>query len=264
MQEDPSFISTISANVWKKWAPIILAYPELSDTKEEEDIHQNLVKIAYKHASSEIIQTLMILIDKECEKHNRIYITDKIKGCWDANMAKALLTKAKDKNLKPACMGSLLGVLIDNKIEGARSFAESLITLLSHCSGKERSRAIFAASVLITRAEDAGWSVVWPAIQQDTDFGREVITFVAHDGDLHNIGKRFIEDKLSDLYIWLVRQYPHDEDPKHEEGYWVGPKESVVKFRDSILSHLKQRGTHKACEAIRRISNELPELDWLK
>jgi hypothetical protein len=161
-------------------------------------------------------------------------------------------------------MGNLLGVLIDNKIEGARSFAESLIILLSHCSGKERSRAIFAASVLITRAEDVGWSVVWPAIQQDTEFGREVITVVAHDGDLHNIGKRFTEDKLSDLYIWLVRQYPHDEDPKHEEGYWVGPKESVVKFRDSILSHLKQRGTHKACEAIRRISNELPELDWLK
>ncbi len=60
---------------------------------------------------------------------------------------------------------------------------------------------------------------------------------------------------MADLYLWLVRECP----PAEEET-----KEGLTDYRDSISCHLKERGTPPACEAIQRISHELPELDWLK
>ena len=35
-------------------------------------------------------------------------------------------------------------------------------------------------------------------------------------------------------------------------------------WRTSIINLLKQRGTYRACDAIRKLQSELPELEWLK
>jgi len=206
------------------------------------------------------------MIDKENEEGENIFITRKLEYCWDDRLANALLNKAKDEKLKPECMGCLLGDLLDHQVREARGFAESLLRLPPPSGGDSRSRALVAARVLITQAEDAGWSVVWPAMQQDAEFGEELISAVAHRADRHaaSIGQRLTEDRLADLYVWLVRQYPHGQDPMVEGAHFVGPRESVARWRDSILGHLKERGTAQACEAIRWISRELPELDWLK
>jgi hypothetical protein len=44
----------------------------------------------------------------------------------------------------------------------------------------------------------------------------------------------------------------------------VSPRDSAVDLKDAVLRQLKNRGTFKACDALRRIAQELPELDWLK
>ncbi|GAG46738.1 unnamed protein product, partial [marine sediment metagenome] len=210
----------------------------------------------------------MPLIDRENRKYGHILITREVGGCWDDRLANALLIKAKDEKLKPECMGHLLSDLLDHKVDEARAFAESLVPLPPPSSGDGRCRAVVTARVLMTHAKDAGWSILWPAFQQDAEFGREVILGVACSSDwpwpVGSIRQRLTEYQLADLYIWLVQQYPHAEDPKHEGVHTVGPRESVTEFRDSVLRHLRERGTHEACEAIRRIASELPELEWLK
>lgn len=265
LHELPGFISTIPTDIWKKWAPIILAYPTSSGVVDEE-IHHNLVKLSYQYAPDEIIQTLMVMIDKENKEHDRVYITRKVECCWDTRLANALLVKIKDENLKPESMGCLLGDLLGHGVTEAKTFAESLISLTATSSEIERFKAIVAARELMLRAEDAGWSAVWPAIQQDIEFGRKVIESLSHESDAFptNAGKLVSENQLADLYIWIVHQYPHAEDPKHNGAYWVGPRDSVTDFRDSLLQYLKQRGTPKACEAIQQIINKFPELNWLK
>lgn len=265
LKEASGFVSTIPAEVWKKWAPIILAYP-ISSGAEGEEPHHNLVGLAYQHAPTEIIETLIVLIDKENREHDSVFITRKVEHCWDDRLANALLIKAKDEKLKPECMGCVLSDLLDHKIDEARVFAESLIALPSALSGKKRSRAIVTARVLMTHAQGAGWSTVWPAIQRDTEFGREVITTVAHglDRNATSIAKQLTEDQLADLYIWLVQQYPYAEDPGHEGMHFIGSRESVADFRNSILHHLERRGTNKSCDAIRRIGSEFPGERYLR
>ena len=265
LHELPGFISTIPTDIWKKWAPIILAYPTSSGVADEE-IHHNLVKLSYRYTPYEIIQTLMVMIDKENKDHDRVYITRKVEGCWDNRLANALLVKVKDENLKPESMGCLLDDLLSHGVDEAWTFAESLISLPPSTNGIERTKAIVAARELMTHAEDVGWSIVWPAIQKDGAFGRKVIEQLAYESDTFATkgGKLLAEDQLAVLYIWIAHQYPHAEDPKHNGAYWVGPRESVTNFRDSLLQYLKQRGNPKACDAIRQIINEFPESNWLK
>lgn len=269
LQEIPDFISSLPTDVWKKWAPIILTYPISSSGNNDRniEIHHKLIKLSYQYAPDEIIETMIVMIDKENKAHSRIYITHEVKDCWDSRLANALLVKVKDENLKPECMGCLLGNLLDHGVKEAKTFAESLIPLPPPTTEVKRSRAIIAAHELMTHANDAGWSIVWPAIQQDTEFGRKLIELMAYEKDMFETkaGKLLTENQLADLYIWIVHQYPHADDPDYnDEDCWVGYRLKIASFRDSLLNLIKQRGTYKACEAIQQIINEFPESNWLK
>jgi hypothetical protein len=69
---------------------------------------------------------------------------------------------------------------------------------------------------------------------------------------------------LAELFIWLTHKYPYSEDPDRDGGGRVTERESIAHWRDAILQNLKVKGTRQACDAIRRISQEFPDLHWLK
>lgn len=257
------FISSIPENVWKRWAPIVLAFP--SGDGSEEDFRKLLVEIAYYNAPDETIKTLMFLIDRENRIYKDIYILSNVENCLDDRLINVLFDKAMDKNLTPKTMGCLLRYLLEHKSEKARNYAESLINLPLPSDKDVQNRSIIAACELIMVCEDAGWTVIWPAFQQNTEFGKSVIYDLADHAarSINNIGERLNEDQIADLYIWLEKQFPRSEDPKHEGG-WVGPKERIAQWRYYLLESIKNKGTQKACDAISRIMKEFPELDWLK
>ncbi|KPJ58522.1 MAG: hypothetical protein AMJ46_14085 [Latescibacteria bacterium DG_63] len=120
--------------------------------------------------------------------------------------------------------------------------------------------------MLVTHAEDAGWPAVWPAIQQDGALGQEIMEEVAHRAYAitPSVARRLTDKQIAELYVWLARQFPHAEDPEPETSGVVTARRSVVWLRNSILTELKERGTYESCEAIRRIGQELPALEWLK
>src|SRR4029077_10162716 len=62
---------------------------------------------------------------------------------------------------------------------------------------------------------------------------------------------------------WLKR---HFEVREHNSGEarWVGPLESIELWRHAIIQLLTNMGSFRACEAIKKLQQELPELDWLK
>jgi predicted NACHT family NTPase len=248
--EAPDFIAQLDKPVWKKWAPIILAYPTPGGP-ERGTPHRELVKLAYERVPDEIIQTLLILIDTDNLNHGHIFIVDKVLDCWDTRIAAALLEKVGNEALKPDSMEVLLKHLLEHHVAEAKSYAESLVQLPIAAERKEK--AVSAAKVLILHAADCGWPTVWPVMQQDADFGRQVALAVAHRADERRhptISQRLSEDQLADLYIWLTRQFPYSQDPRREDGR-VSARESAAEWRDGILHSLKMRGTTTACEAIR-------------
>ena len=252
LEKAPNSISTISTHEWAKWTPIILAYPSVRDL----ELHRDLLKRAYQNTPTEFIKTLQILIDGENEQYGSVHIHQMIRSFWDECLARVLLEKVKDEKLKAKSIGNLLEDLLIHKVDGAKIFAESLISLPIPNTGEVRAKAAVAACSLILYTEDASWSVVWSAIQQDPEFGREVLEGVSN---VIKFGKRpgqnLREEYLADLYIFLAKQYPDLDEERP-----VSLNDSIRIWRNYIPQRLQERGTQEACDALRKIIHELPEL----
>jgi len=268
--KEPNFIATITAKIWEKWAAIILDYPNAREDKDK-NIRRRLIKEAYQNAPHEFVRALIILIDHENAEHRSIDINSELNACWDERLASVLFDKIQDERLTTKSLGNLLKDLLVNQFDRAKAFAESLITLPLPTAGEARKKAIIAAQMLMLYSEDAGWSVVWNAVQQDPEFGREVLEAISYGVKYEgHIEQRLKEDCIADLYIFLVQQYPDSDVKKPEdsedealtgvEAYLVEPEDSIRVWRDYIPQRLQERATPESCAALRKIIHELPEL----
>jgi predicted NACHT family NTPase len=268
LEEEPDHVAALSPEVWQRWASIVAAFPtsEGGDAEAEEP-HNRLVSFAYANAPEEVISTLSVMMDKENERDGYVRIPHKIELCWDDRLGAALLDKAKAPHMRTSSVGTLLTKLLAHDTPGAREYAESLITLPLPTDENEREKAVSTARALMRNTSDIGWPVVWPTIQSDAEFGREVIESAAttfRDETKTRWEQRLTEWQLAELYIWAVRQYPLAEDPNYTGFHAVSTRETIGHWRNSLLNMLKDRGTAEACENIERIMRELPELTGLK
>ena len=219
----------------------------------------------YAQVPDVITSALMRLIDRENLELGRLCMLRRVALCWDQRLSQALLAKAKDDALKPECLGDLLADLVKHQCSDAQQFAESLVGNPPPTEDLPRRKAVEAATALWSCAQDCGWSKLWPAFQADPEFGKEVLTKVAHERRHQVFSTKNLSDgQLVDLFLWLSAQYPHSEDPADDGADPSGTRESVVGYRESILDILKTRGTLGACQAIQTLIASLPNLAHLK
>lgn len=259
----PDFVSEMQGGAWERWAPIILDFPVSTGTGEEKP-HLELVAMAYRHAPDAFVDTLMFLLDKEDEEKGYLFVLRDLEECWDDRLARILLNWTKDRPLKPQSLTLVLETLLDYGLDEAREYAETLVDSRRDDDDEKESRAVVAAQALVLHAGEAGWSRVWPAMQEDDGFGGAVVDAVAAERHHADLPQKYLsESQVADLYIWLARRYPRTE-------YFVagrsngmvayGRKEHISNWRDGIMRHLQNRGTFEACRQIERIAEELPEL----
>lgn len=258
LKQNSDFLEHLSPEIWKKWAPIIIAAPS---SNQHEDSYLELVKCAYINAPEESIKTLITLINQQNQERDHLSVIDRFDKCWDERLKLALLEKAKDPKLKPKCLGEILEKLLKQGFTEARNFAKSLISFALPSAENEREKVLIVARVLVENSDPCSWSFIWSLIQQDSSFGREVLELAACH-HLHEIQLNLTEIQLADLYLWLVRQYPYDEDPDHSNISTA--RDDMARLRDNVLTQLKERGTLKACTEIQRLIQELPDITWLR
>ncbi len=262
---DPSFIESLSTTVWRTWAPIIFHYPIYNGSGEEVyGRHRQFIARAYRFVPDEVVRLLLQEIDRFGEPNTTVDF-DKLEGCWDEGLSTALRGKLMDNHLDPRLFSRILAALIEHNDQKTVSYARDLLALPIASEEKARERSLAAATSLLLFSADAGWDSVWPAITSNSEFGRRVIeTFMSPYR--RQIAKQLTELQVGDFYLWLAQQYPHSEDPQFPAGvaHFVGAREEIARLRDSLLSHLKERGTRDSVRVIERIASELPHLDWLK
>lgn len=265
MHEEPDYLSAMPSCSWKRWASTIITYP-LTPSVEDGKIQTELFKLAYKNAPEEMISGLRIIIDQENKEFGRIFILSKFEDCWDTRLANFIIFKVKDQSLKLTCLVDLLRPLLEHNIKEIRSFTDSYIISPPPTFGEDRIMAITISCILMSYSLDAGWSKIWPAFRSNYEFGKDVILTIQNCIGLRSAGIEFklMENQLTDLYLWLVKQYPYSEDPDEMSGHFVTPREEIGRWRDSILNQLSMKGTLEACEGLNRIVAELPEVELTK
>ncbi len=249
-KEDSNFVLSLDSNTWNKWGKVVLVNSSHHDGEEG----QALLRLAYKSVPEQVIEGVLQTIDKE--KNDQTISFHHIKDIWDDRLSEAVFEKLINTYLTVGVEGGLLGLLIEQGFKEALSFTISIITNPPPADEMARKRALVAAANLMMYADDAGWSIIWPIIQKDSDFGHELIEKIS---GRERVIPRLADDQAADLYIWQEQNRQHSEE-KDDNANLLSARE----FNEELLGHLKTRGTLGACLGLTKIVSAFPDQAWLK
>ena len=194
-----------------------------------------------------------------------IFIIRDVNDIWDERFHKALLSKAKDEKLKPESIGDLLDLLLAHDSIEARKYAESLFLSL-YPEEIAKQKLVIIGGVLLAYPSDSSWMIIWPVIENNIEIGKDIIFNAGRKsyGQTEIIEKSLKESYLAKLFIWLYHNFPPSEYTLPLGGFTDTPRYQIAEFRDSIIRHLKERGTLAAVEAIAEIAREFSQENCFK
>lgn len=260
-EREPEFIEKQGPEFWKKWAPITLGMPLVSNDRE----NGKIIALAYKHAPDEVIATLDVLVDHEAQRYNSLLINDLLEDCLDDRMSIFLLGKAKQQGFSPKASGDIIHFLLHHNDKATKEYVKSKIKVPLPAGEPEKEEIISSAASLLQNAVREDWEFLWELMIKDNEFGRALV-FRAHDSPLRgaDVLQDISESQLADLFIWLTNEFPPEEYKHPEGGGTVTPKISIGDWRDSVIRALMEKGTAEACRQIERVANALPQYKWIK
>lgn len=255
---EPTYIKNISANIWKNWVHILLDYPESYGISGHKDTYIDIIAEAYTKIPNEIIQVLVSIIDiRNAKDELHLFILEKVKTCMDSRMQKALLAIAQNGLLKPLAQYYIFSLLLEYKNEEANELVKELITKNSGIIKVELAKA------LANYCNDMDWDFLMDEVGVHNDFGKELFLSIL-DIYVNNtipLLERITENQSAELFLWLLNNFPREDDPDFEGAHMVGPRERVANYRDRILGHLTGKGTRQSIEALIYIQVKKPDFN---
>jgi hypothetical protein len=262
--EQPSALERVSARLWERWAGTIIAFPTSGETGDHA-AQTRLVARAYEYAAEEVLSRVELLIEADARADRHPFVLNRVAALPGEGINEIAARKAEDTSLPHERRAELLQFLLDRGSRRGAEIAERILGVPPPAEGGARQFAIRVAALLLARTAD-GFAHAWTLIQSDREFGRSVIAAVAADEDRFEgrVGRLLTEEQLGDLFAWMEREYPHAEDRVFTGAHFVGEREMIERWRDSLLQQLETRGTEQACRVLRRLDSEFSELDWIK
>jgi hypothetical protein len=244
----PQRFASLETDIWRKWTPALLGIPNNDPTVP-------LLANAYRKAPDEVIRRLQQLV-----RAKDAYVVNKLSDILDDTLVAALLAVAREGDIPDETLTRLLEPLLQN-VE-ARHFAEGLVR--DGFSAELRDIAVAAAAMLLLRVPNESWAAIWPLMTEDAAFGRAVIKLAVNRDHFEASPVYALDEShVADLYLWLAREYPRQDDPEHEDAFTPDTRDKVSSWRSRCLDSLKRRGTRAACDSLCRLASERPEETYM-
>jgi hypothetical protein len=271
----PETYKTLDAALWRKWAALAIAVPQETGT-EASRLHDEMTADATVAAPAEIADSVLRLIRAEKERQQAaeqptaqnmpsfLFLRNLKPDLENGQLTAGLMDELADVQATPQQVAAILEYLLQAKTTAARDHALRLFAPWP-CAPTYREHALQSAATLLEFDGVAAWSHLWPIIDADVTFGRELFLRVAHHHRMDAcLSDGLTEQQLADLYVWLVQNFPHDDDPLHDDGpHYMSPRDSVIRLREGIVDILIKRGTLEGVKAVRSVIVRLPHLRWL-
>lgn len=256
----PAAVAQIRSPTWDAWLPVVTAYP-LDWNREDTEAYRALWDHIYAVAPEAWFVELHRLLTRPTYIGWAPDLVEWATNLKDPRMVAVFERSVQTPQIHPELLRLSLATLLDQHSALARSVAEALLVMPTPAENPERERAVVAAQVLLTHTDDAGWSTVWPAIQQDAAFGRQVLVSLLQRMDRTGISPivQLTEDQLTDLYLWLAPYL----DPGGQDAPPIGgrTRDLLEHWRNAIVTQLRQRG---AAPALDRLATAFPDRRWLR
>lgn len=254
--EEPSYLEAQPPDFWIRWIPSLIqdgraGYDRVPPV-------ESVFRMAAIAAPAEMNGGLLDQIQFENDGQQRfLFCSTMVDRAWSEALGIALLEELCKNVLLPTIQGAILCRLIQHDIPGAKQWAEEAVR-----AGYQTERGLALAKELIRASSDASWDVLWPLIQANAEFGRELLESVSYGFDEKNSFTTKLGDgQLGDLYSWLLEQYPPENDRRVSGA--MGPMDTIRFLREGTLERLKQRATFEACDALAQTELRFPQYRWL-
>ncbi len=293
--EDRGALDALPDEVLSRWAPVTVWFPWHGDETGERD-NQSLLAYLHDRVPQAVADAVEARIDDEnARDENYLFTLRKLAFPWSETLHQMLITKARQADLHHVALYNLLHELLEREtlpvfaqalsnasasqpvmmpgparvlgeelLRATLSAAQAATSDEERQSEQERARSI--ALALLDGAIDGGWPIVWPAMQVDPEWGRELMLDFARHTDLSGRGI-FLQwlpaEQVKDWFLWLLEQFPLQEDPHPRGAHMVSPREDLSHLRDGLLRILQQRGTLEALQFLERIKLAVPD-HWVR
>ncbi|NQV32613.1 MAG: hypothetical protein HQ515_07970, partial [Phycisphaeraceae bacterium] len=256
-------IADLSDDVWAHWIPVLLGPFGFDDDKA---IMQILIEKAYQCVPDNFLETFSGLLRNQMAKNDHLFCLDILESLWDDRIANFLFSLLSVAESKPTAWGRLLGTLAAHEHQQAKDLAKSKLAVSWSESGIGRDLGREAALVLIHNSSDASWELIWPAIEQDRLFGKDILLKLAYDlhHNYHSFTHKLNAVQLAKLFLWLTQEFPYSTDPNHDGAYAIAPDDAVRDLRNGLINILEKTGTPSSCQAIQHIMEIRPDFEWMK
>jgi hypothetical protein len=264
-EEAPHLFDALPDSVWHTWGPLILAFPPKSSS--DEIPYQRRLLSSAVHRGFKAMGTLQLIAEQEEDTSTYIFSSALRATCdvLDDDARHEIASEFINPKWSPAIMQEASRVLIEmhDDVAATRLAVQVAKDMVTN-SASRLAGADIAGRVLMSKATKY-WDELWPLITESEDV-RHAIYHVISWQDRHDsqLSANLDERQLADLYLALAREFPPEEDPKIQGVHAVGFREDLGWWRESILTHLAQRGTWAAANELARLSAELPSISWIR
>lgn len=254
---EPSYLQTQPAAFWVRWIPSVIEDGRAWHDREPEI--KAVFRLAADSAPDAMNERLLEQLRFESGSEQGYFFSSTLVDlAWSESLGVLLLDELRQNNLTPSIQGNVLYKLLQNNVPGARAWAETIIR-----TEHESERGMALSRALLGVSEEAAWEFLWPIIQEDAPFGRELLESASYGrADKGAFAANFSNNQLEEFYGWLLEQYPPANDRMVSGA--VGPVDTVRFLRDGTLELLKKRGTFEACDVLARVELRFPQFRWLR
>ena len=254
-------LSLIKCDIIARWAPVIVGWPwgDMSDDEFDRWAIVRLVHCAPDAAAAWLGQAL-----RRERSEGHAFAVRRFTGLVVRPVEQAILARARDGRQKPAERAELVSFLMAEGAESGWALARRLVVPSAvRAGGGRRELAAALAARLATGSSDGEWRRIWPLIEADEEFGRDLIGRLA--GEIEpTVARRLTESQLADLFTWIETRYPRADNPIPEEAHYVGAREQIVIWHEHLLRELVGRGTYEAVQAFERLVLAYPKFVGLR
>lgn len=255
---DPT-LGNLSAHAWGEFAEAAIVYPSHFANKEgDQPTKRRLLARIAANAPTQLANALKRALDGAARSKKGWWQLDELQHALVPEVVDVLRRELTERR-KPNIQG-VLDLLLPLGDEEARAWCAAQ---LSRAKDVEVLESIISA--YFSLSSDLAVSSLTKLHARIPDVGEDVTLKLASHYRLLEYRTPATVGSAADAYEWLYRTFPPEGDP-HQEGmaHWVGPREEVANWRDSLLRTLTEHGTSESLAALERLAVRNPEmtLDW--
>jgi hypothetical protein len=252
-ENDPVTFSAFDDATLCGWLPAVLAFTNNAGDDGEQAFRTWLLGVLGRRCPDRLAATARTLILAEAAHgEGHLFSLHSLRPVLPEGLGITLLSLWRSDELRPEPAAQLLKALLRAGVPGAEDAGLATLTHDSAKSDAARSRSLAVALL------GSGGRVVWERLKNlifdHPVWGGDVFEALAGDWDrAGDFRADLVETELADLFIWLSKRFPREQDPDRMGTHFVGPREQVAEYRDQILSALIQRGSAESLRALDRI-----------